>query len=62
MIGAEEDRITPFSHTEAIAAELPNATLVRVPGAGHQVMLERPDIVNAELARLLKPRRKGRRS
>lgn len=54
VIGADEDRMTPFEHTERIALELPDAVLVRARGAGHMVMLEQPDFVNEHLADLLR--------
>jgi pimeloyl-ACP methyl ester carboxylesterase len=52
LVGSE-DLLTPPSHSEAIAAELPDAELVVVPEAGHLVLLERPELVNAWLAWLL---------
>lgn len=54
LISGDHDRITPYQHTERIAAELPSATEIKVEDAGHMVMLERPDVVNAELAELLR--------
>ena len=40
LVGAgDADRVIPFAHSERIAAELPHATLVRFPGAGHLPML-----------------------
>jgi pimeloyl-ACP methyl ester carboxylesterase len=54
VLSGDEDRLTPFSHAERIATELPTATLVRVPGAGHMVMLEQPELVTGELTRLLR--------
>jgi pimeloyl-ACP methyl ester carboxylesterase len=53
VIGGDADRLTPFSHSEVIAAELPDAELVRAPGAGHMVMLEQPDLVTGHVAGLL---------
>lgn len=53
VIGADADRMTPFSHSERIAAELPDAQLVRAHGAGHMVHLEQPDIVTSHLIDLL---------
>jgi pimeloyl-ACP methyl ester carboxylesterase len=53
VISGDEDRMTPYSHSERIAAELPEAELVRVPGCGHMVMMEEPDFVNASLIGLL---------
>nr|WP_225448733.1 alpha/beta fold hydrolase [Streptacidiphilus sp. P02-A3a] len=52
LVGTK-DLLTPPSHSEAIAAELPDAELVIVQDAGHLVMLERPELVDGRLARLL---------
>jgi 3-oxoadipate enol-lactonase len=48
MVGAE-DTETPPSYAEAIARRIPSAELVVVPGAGHLLNLEDPDVVNARL-------------
>jgi pimeloyl-ACP methyl ester carboxylesterase len=61
VLSGDEDRLTPFSHAERIATELPNATLVRAADAGHMVMLEQPDLVNGELRTLLRDCAGGRR-
>lgn len=53
VISGDTDRMTPFSHAERIAAELPDAELVRVRGAGHAVMLEQPQLVTDHLVMLL---------
>ncbi|MFC1409095.1 alpha/beta fold hydrolase [Streptacidiphilus sp. N1-12] len=53
VLGGTRDLLTPAAHSEAIAAELPDAELVIVKDAGHLVMLERPDLVNTQLALLL---------
>ncbi|NRQ31416.1 alpha/beta hydrolase [Nonomuraea sp. NN258] len=47
------DRLTSPAHARRIAAALPHARLVVIPGAGHMIGLERPEIVNAELTDLL---------
>ncbi|MFD5765513.1 alpha/beta fold hydrolase [Streptomyces sp. NPDC127049] len=52
-LAGDQDLVTPASHTEAIAAELPGAELVVVPDAGHLVMLERPEAVTGALLDLL---------
>ncbi|MFE0734098.1 alpha/beta fold hydrolase [Streptomyces sp. NPDC058855] len=52
-LAGDDDLVTPASHTEAIAALLPDAELVVVPDAGHLVMLEHPEVVNDRLADLL---------
>lgn len=54
VISGDEDRMTPYSHAERIASELPDAELVRVPGTGHMVMIEEPDFVYTALTRLLR--------
>jgi pimeloyl-ACP methyl ester carboxylesterase len=54
VMGGDADRLTPYSHTEALAAQLPDAELVRIPGAGHLAMLEQPEFVNEHLAELLR--------
>lgn len=53
VIGGDTDRFTPFSHAERIAAELPDAELARIRGAGHMVQLEQPELVNSHLIDLL---------
>jgi pimeloyl-ACP methyl ester carboxylesterase len=47
------DRVTPSHHSAAIAAAVSAAEFVDVPGAGHMLMLERPDVVNDRLDALL---------
>ncbi|MEY9845671.1 alpha/beta fold hydrolase [Streptacidiphilus sp. MAP5-3] len=53
VMAGDEDLLTPPSHSEAIAAELPDAELDILPDTGHLLMLERPDLVDARLADLL---------
>ncbi|MHA6760562.1 alpha/beta fold hydrolase [Streptacidiphilus sp. PAMC 29251] len=53
VLAGTRDLLTPAAHSEAIAAELPDAELVIVQDAGHLVLLERPDLVNTQLALLL---------
>ena len=60
VLGGDRDRMTPFSHAERIAVELPDAKLVRVRGAGHMVILEQPDLVNAGLVDLVRQCVRGR--
>jgi pimeloyl-ACP methyl ester carboxylesterase len=47
------DRLTPLTHSRRMAAELPDADLVVVPGAGHSVNVSRPEVVDEALLRLL---------
>ena len=52
------DRVTPPHHSAAIAAAVFAAELVDVPGAGHMLMLDRPDVVNDRLDALLQRARR----
>jgi pimeloyl-ACP methyl ester carboxylesterase len=53
------DRVTPPHHSAAIAAAVSAAEFVDVPGAGHMLMLDRPDVVNDRLDALLERVRRG---
>ncbi|MGI8817176.1 MAG: alpha/beta fold hydrolase [Pseudonocardia sp.] len=61
VAAGDADRLIPFEHSERIAVELPEATLMRLPGVGHVAMLEQPEIVDEALAELLEKalRRRG---
>jgi pimeloyl-ACP methyl ester carboxylesterase len=45
LVVGEEDQPEVIELSERLAAGLPNARLVRVPGAGHHVNIERPEVV-----------------
>jgi pimeloyl-ACP methyl ester carboxylesterase len=49
VVVGEKDVLTPPSEAEELAGLLPLGRLVRFPGAGHLVPLERPDELNEEL-------------
>lgn len=49
VIGAEEDRAIPPAESRRLAAGLPAAALVMVPGGGHLVNLECPEAFNDAL-------------
>ncbi|MEV0003034.1 alpha/beta hydrolase [Micromonospora sp. NPDC050980] len=49
----DRDRLTPPPCAESIAAALPTAELTVCPGAGHMLMMERPDVVNGAVAGVL---------
>ena len=52
VITGTKDFLTPVSHSRKIAAMMPGSRLVECPGAGHMVIMERKDKVNAALADL----------
>jgi pimeloyl-ACP methyl ester carboxylesterase len=49
LILGERDMMTPAKAGKALAAALPNAHTVVMPGAGHMMMVERPDELLAAL-------------
>jgi pimeloyl-ACP methyl ester carboxylesterase len=49
VLVGDRDRLTPPRCAESIAAALPGTELTICPGAGHMLMLERPDEVSAAL-------------
>jgi pimeloyl-ACP methyl ester carboxylesterase len=75
VAAGDADRVIPVTHSDVIAAELPDATLVRFLGSGHLPMLEQPATMDEALAglirrsaargepvRRLRPRRSRRRA
>ncbi len=54
VVAGEADALIPPSESEAMAAALPNARLVLLPGSGHLPPLERPDELAGELLALLR--------
>lgn len=54
VAAGDGDRVIPFSHSERIAAELPDATLVRFPGVGHMPLLEEPESMDEALIELIR--------
>jgi pimeloyl-ACP methyl ester carboxylesterase len=53
VVGGENDMITPIEHTARIIESLPNAEAIRVPECGHLGMIEKHEIFNAALDRLV---------
>ncbi len=49
----DRDLLTPVKHSEEMAAALPDSLLVIVPGAAHLVQMERPEVINDALVRLV---------
>jgi pimeloyl-ACP methyl ester carboxylesterase len=64
VVTGERDRVVPPDHSDDLAAEIRGSELVRVPGAGHAILLERPEAVNDAitglLARSMAPEQPGR--
>jgi pimeloyl-ACP methyl ester carboxylesterase len=52
VIAGEQDRLIPAEHAAWLAEAIPDATLMRVPDAGHMVILERPEVVTEAIADL----------
>jgi pimeloyl-ACP methyl ester carboxylesterase len=53
VITGANDRLIPAEQTAELAAAIPGARLVRVPEAGHVVILERAEIVTEEISDLV---------
>lgn len=49
----DRDLLTPLDYSEEMAAALPKSELVIVGGAGHLVQLERPEVIDDALVRLV---------
>ena len=54
IICGTEDALTSIGHSRKMASRIHGADLVECPGAGHMVILERAEQVNAALDRLVK--------
>jgi pimeloyl-ACP methyl ester carboxylesterase len=53
VIGARQDLVTPFRHTELLIEELPNADTLILDPCGHMAMIEYHDRVTHELEKLV---------
>lgn len=53
VIGGTSDKITSIGHSRKLHARVPGSRLLECEGAGHMVILERHDLVNAELDQLI---------
>lgn len=49
VVVGEEDRLKPPRFSRLLAERIPDSELVLIPGAGHAVILEKPDEVNSAL-------------
>jgi pimeloyl-ACP methyl ester carboxylesterase len=53
VIHGTEDRIVPYPNAELLQERMPHAELVRLEGAGHYALLERPDAVGDAIIEFL---------
>ena len=53
VLAGEQDRIVPAALSDRLGAEIPGARHIRLPGAGHMVILERPAEVNQAITSLV---------
>ncbi len=53
VICGEEDAMTPPKYAEYLRTHLPRATLRMIPGAGHMVMRDQPEALNAAIGEWL---------
>jgi pimeloyl-ACP methyl ester carboxylesterase len=53
VVCGSEDRMTPLCQSQFLAEHIPGATLKTIPGAGHMVMLEKPQPVVDSLLNFL---------
>ena len=53
VVTGDRDRMVPPDQSEELAEGIRGSELVLVPGAGHAILLERPDAVNAVITALL---------
>jgi pimeloyl-ACP methyl ester carboxylesterase len=53
IVCGTEDKLTPIGHSRKLHVEIAGSTLVECEGAGHMVIMERHEEVDAELDRLL---------
>jgi len=50
ILCGSEDRMTPARHSQYLANQIPGAVLKMVPGAGHMLQLEQPQLVAGALS------------
>jgi len=52
VLAGAQDKLIALERTENLAENIPGARLMVVPGAGHAIILERPDIVTKQISDL----------
>ncbi len=53
IICGSEDRLTPVKYSQFLKEKLPQSRLEIIDGAGHMVMLEKPETVNRSIAQFI---------
>lgn len=53
FIVGEDDDLTPPHVIEMASSYIPGSEVLRVPGAGHSVYFENPDVFNFEVQRFI---------
>lgn len=53
VVCGADDRMVPVRHAQFLASSIPGAQLEVIPGAGHMVMLEKPQVVARVLSQYL---------
>jgi 3-oxoadipate enol-lactonase len=53
VIHGDEDRMVPVENGRLLAERIPGAVFHVIPGAGHIITTDRPDVVDAEVLRFL---------
>lgn len=54
VLWGDSDAILPYAWSDKIPEFFPNSTLRKIEGAGHFMMREKPDVVNAEVIAFMK--------
>jgi pimeloyl-ACP methyl ester carboxylesterase len=49
LVGAEDDRIVPNEHVDLYAELVPGARVVRIPGTGHGLIIQEPELAAREI-------------
>lgn len=54
ILGSTEDKMTPLKYSEYLHNKIKNCVLSVIEGAGHMLMMEKPDLVNRAIENWLK--------
>jgi pimeloyl-ACP methyl ester carboxylesterase len=53
VVGGFNDHFVPIAEQQKLADAIPGATMTIIPQCGHQTVFENPEVVNAELRRII---------